>query len=238
MTTKKSNGLLLRGSLRQSGLTFYERQGTTVVRAAHSYQPRRRTRAQFECRMKMRHGIALWQAVGADLPAPAGGGSFYGRFLSLCNRLPVVYVPRAGRGSGGRFLMPGIPASEGTLPPVEQWLGEVEGVPALLTALEAGSVPDEGSVQLYALQQRTTGNAPSLRLAIRTVAPDEWVATEGRLALADSLFGDPMRGWALVRVDGDRRSTQCFVTRCTLYRDYTTEEAFLAAVRTYGGLTS
>ena len=46
-----------------------------------------------------------------------------------------------------------------------------------------------------------------------------------------------MKGWALVRVDGDRCSTQSLVTRCRYYEQYTSDEALLASAESYGGLT-
>ena len=46
-----------------------------------------------------------------------------------------------------------------------------------------------------------------------------------------------MKGWALVLVSGDRCSAQTIVTRCTLYQQYTTEEALQAAAKSYKGLT-
>jgi hypothetical protein len=46
-----------------------------------------------------------------------------------------------------------------------------------------------------------------------------------------------MKGWALVMVCENRCSPQTIVTRCTLYEQYTTEEALQAAAQSYGGLT-
>ena len=40
-----------------------------------------------------------------------------------------------------------------------------------------------------------------------------------------------------MRVYGDRCSTQTLVTRCSLYEQYTTEEALQEAAKSYGGLT-
>ena len=51
------------------------------------------------------------------------------------------------------------------------------------------------------------------------------------------MMADPMFGWALVRVDGDRCSTQAAVTRCTYYERFTTEKALNDAAASYGGLT-
>jgi hypothetical protein len=50
-------------------------------------------------------------------------------------------------------------------------------------------------------------------------------------------FADDMKGWALVLVKGERCSPQTIVTRCTLYKQYTTAEALETAADSYGGLT-
>ena len=60
---------------------------------------------------------------------------------------------------------------------------------------------------------------------------------DGQLALVGEEFADEMKGWALVRIIDDRCSPQTIVTRCTLYQQYTTEEALQAAAKSYGGLT-
>ena len=46
-----------------------------------------------------------------------------------------------------------------------------------------------------------------------------------------------MKGWALVRMNSDRCSTQVLVTRCRYYEQYTSDEALLATAESYGGLT-
>ena len=60
---------------------------------------------------------------------------------------------------------------------------------------------------------------------------------DGRLALVGEEFADEMKGWALVKVVDDRCSSQTIVTRCTLYQQYTTEDALERAADSYGGLT-
>ena len=60
---------------------------------------------------------------------------------------------------------------------------------------------------------------------------------DGRLALVGDVLGDDMRGWALVRMDDDKASSQKVVTRYRLYKQYLTEEAFERAAQSYGGLT-
>ena len=60
---------------------------------------------------------------------------------------------------------------------------------------------------------------------------------DGRLALVGDEFADEMKGWALVKVIDDRCSPQTIVTRCTIYQQYTTEDALEKAADSYGGLT-
>ena len=60
---------------------------------------------------------------------------------------------------------------------------------------------------------------------------------DGRLALVGDVLGDDMRGWALVRMADDKASSQKVVTRCSLYEQYLTKEAFERAAQSYGGLT-
>ena len=60
---------------------------------------------------------------------------------------------------------------------------------------------------------------------------------DGFYVLKDEEFADDMKGRALVDVVNDRCSPQTIVTRCTLYQQYTTEEALEKAADSYGGLT-
>ena len=60
---------------------------------------------------------------------------------------------------------------------------------------------------------------------------------DGCLALTGSCFADDTMGWGLVHVSNERCSSQTVVTRCNMYEQYTTEEAFDRAAKSYGGLT-
>ena len=72
---------------------------------------------------------------------------------------------------------------------------------------------------------------------MREVARLDMTVVDGHLALVNEEFADEMKGWALVQVIGERCSPQTIVTRCTLYQQYTTEEALQIAAKSYGGLT-
>ena len=69
------------------------------------------------------------------------------------------------------------------------------------------------------------------------VSRSEMSVVDGHFVLEGEEFADEMKGWALVRVADNRCSPQTIVTRCTLYQQYTTEEALQTAAKSYGGLT-
>lgn len=231
---KQTSGLLLAGSLKKAGVIFYQRNGQTIIRVAHSNERRSNTAAQFVQRQRMRHTTALWQMLKPLAPMFSGGKSVYARFATLANRLPAVFVPCQGPLSGASFLMPDLPVSDGSLPPVKQWLDSA----ALRTTLRAGDLHRNEKLLLYTAEQRIEQHTPRVRfLPVREVGLDEFTEVEGRLALTGEVFADDNKGWALVRVEGDRCSTQCLVTRCRLYEQYTTEEAMKKAAESYGGIT-
>lgn len=231
---KKKNapkGLLMTGSFRRAGMTFYLRNGDIVARVSKSMEKRSNTLGQFVARQKMRHTVALWHSLTWCKPLFTQHKTAYQGFMSLANRLPVVYVPKSG--SDVSLLLPDIPVSAGTLPTIRQRL---EGS-SLLTDLKASDLGRGEELRLYTAEQLVDGRSPQVRFSVRTVARSEMTEVEGCLALAGEEFGDAMKGWALVRVDGGRCSTQALVTRCTYYQQYTTDAALRAAAKSYGGLT-
>lgn len=233
MAKRKSGGMVFDGCVRLADVTVYSRQGSVVYRRAHSLQPKRRSRAQFDVRMRTRHSIALWQMLKmSGTTLFYGGKSAYSCFLSLAFRLPVVYLPSTVSAS---LLLPEMPVSDGTLPPVKQRLGELEGMAALLTDLRREDVKRFDTLLLYTLHQCIEDKTPRVRISVREVAVGEMVEADGMLALTGDEFADTMRGWALVHVSGDRCSSQTAVTHCTYYQRYTTEEALQAAIKSYGG---
>lgn len=237
MAKQKTTGMLVLGSVRSAGVTFYSKNGKTIVRSSHSKQPKRRSKAQFDVRMRIKHTAALWQAVMLlDSPRFYGGASAYARFASLAFRLPVVYLPSRGPSSTGALLLPDMPMSDGTLPHAKQWLGEANGLAALLTNLKPSDLDGDDQLILYTLHQQLLGTCPVLSIEERVMGLDEFSMVDGCMALVDEIFADNMRGWALVRVNGDRCSSQTVVTRCTYYQQFTTEEAMQDAIESYGGL--
>ena len=238
---KKSSpkGLMLTGSLRRSGITIYERNGQLVTRTATSYGKRSNTRPQFIQRQKMRHTQALWKMLkyGCKEIMFTQRQTAYQNFASLANRLPAVYAERI-RMDQASFLMPGIPVSDGTLPKIQLQLGEVNGTPALLTDLANDNRTYRTKYWLYtAVQTLENDFMPRVRFSMREVRWSDMTVADDHLALVGEEFADEMKGWALVKVIDDRCSPQTIVTRCTLYEQYTTEDALEAAAKSYGGLT-
>ena len=229
-------GLVIPSKVRIGGVTFYKRQGQVIGRVSESMEKRSNTLPQFKQRQRMRHTIALWKMLRFCDTMFTERGNAYQNFASLANRLPVVYVERILMEQAS-FLMPGIPVSDGTLPTLQQELGEVDGVSALITNLSYGESYLHEKLWLYTAEQKVEGSLPRVRFSKRDVTRREMTIVDGQLALVGEEFADDMKGWALVRVDDTRCSPQTIVTRCTLYQQYTTEEALQVAAKSYGGLT-
>ena len=233
---KTATGLMLIGSLRKSGVTIYQRNGQMITRTATSNEKRSNTLPQFMQRQKMRHTIKLWKMLSFCETLFTERQTPYLNFASLANRLPAVYVPK-GLMSDASFLIPGIPMSDGTLPTVKQQLGEVNGTPALITDLKASECHYEERLLFYTAVQNIEHNTPRVRFSMRELSRRDMTVVDGHLALVGEEFAEDMKGWALVQVVGERCSPQTIITRCTLYEQYTTEEAVQTAAKSYGGLT-
>ena len=238
MANDRIKGLSITGRLKKSGITLYIRNGETVARTATSHQPKRRTRKQFVARQQLLHSCRMWTMLkyaGEPLfPAKPTG---YAHFLSLMRRTQVVFLPKAGPLSDGTLLLPDMPLSEGVLPVIEQHLGEVDGSAALITDLRRGEMRRGEMLLLYTLKQAVEGEHPKVSISRREVKVSEMVDIDNGLALVGDDFADNMTGWALVRVSGERCSSQTAITDCTYYQQYTTEEALQEAAESYGGLT-
>ena len=238
MAKQKPMGLLINGSLKTSGVTFYLRNGQMVARSAHSHQPKRRTREQFIARQQLSHSCRLWQLLKwAGEPMFEKTPTAYARFRTLMRRTPVVFAPCSGRKANAILLLPGMPVSDGILPVVEQWLGEVDGTAALLTSLTAADIQRGDILRFYTVRQVIGQIRPKVSIGAADLSVDDFQTVDGRLALVDDKFADDMAGWALVHIRGTRCSSQQVVTRCTYYEQFTTEEALMRAAESYGGLT-
>ena len=233
----KVNGVIITGRLKASGITVYLRNGKPVARTATSWQPKRRTRKQFIARQQMLHSTRVWTFLKyAGTPMFPAQPTAYARFLHLMHRTEVVFLPQNGPLDSATLLLPDMPVSEGPLPTVKQYLGEVDGNAALVTNLTRDSLRRGDKLILYTLTQDIRWK-PLVYFSRREVMPDELTDTADGLALIGDEFADEMKGWALVRINGDRCSTQTAVTRCRYYRQFTTEEALQEAAASYGGLT-
>ena len=238
---KKDNaglGMTIPKRMRLAGMTFYLRNGQVVGRASSTHEKRSNTLPQFIQRQKMRHTTALWKMLRFCDVMFTERRTAYQNFASLANQLPAVFVPNEGIMNQTSFLMPGIPMSDGILPVVKQELGEVNGVPALLTDLKVEERSEHVTLRLYTAVQTIENEVlPRVRFTMREVSWWDMTVVDGHLALVGEEFADEMKGWALVKVIDGRCSPQAIVTRCTLYRQYTTEDALERASDSYGGLT-
>ncbi len=228
-------GLMIPKKMHIGGVTFYKRQGQVIGRVSESMEKRSNTLPQFKQRQRMRHTIALWKMLRFCETMFTERGNAYQNFASLANRLPVVYVEKLHMEQAS-FLMPGIPVSDGTLPALQLELGEVDGVPALMTNLKYDNPHFHEKLWLYTAEQIIEPQ-PQVRFSKREVSRREMTVVDSHLVLKGEEFADEMKGWALVRILDDHCSSQTIVTRCTLYQQYTTEEALQVAAKSYGGLT-
>lgn len=234
MKIKKAIGTEIIGKIPSLGVTKYIRGGSVVTRKSFSEGRRSNTRKQFSQRQRMRHSCALWNALSPCRPFFTEKGSTRHQFISLALQLPTVFSPKH---DDITLLIPGIPVSSGTLQPVGQQLGSVDGVPALITDLKAGDLHPYAAFLLYTAEQLLHDTErPYVKFHVREVRLDEFATVDGCLALKDEVFADEMKGWALVRLNGQNCSTQSIVTHCTVYERFTTEEALQTAAKSYGGL--
>lgn len=239
MNKNNKQGIIVDGSIRSAGVTFYTKQGQTIVRSATSRQPKRRTRNQFVQRQRLAHSMSIWFYI-RDISSRMLNGrkNTYNCFMSLAAKLPPVFLTRHENACGMALLMPGIPVSCGTLTDIVYRLGSVGSSPALLTSLMPGGLPGDECLLLVTLRQILQGTVPRLKVTKRQLAAADFTVVDGRLALVGDEFGDDNCGWALVRRHGDQCSTQTVVTASTAYRAYQTDEALLRAAESYGGLTA
>ncbi len=238
----------LNGTLETKGVTFYTRNGKTIMRSSTSNQPKRRTAKQFEGRARIAHNTKLWRALSWQVqPMFIGGSNAYTRFMSLMSKSQAVYLTAEELGYGATLLLPGMPVSEGELPAIEYHLGEVDGTPALITNLPE-RMSNTDRLRLYTATQRVDHRVPQVgiyaedqnigqKMKATGFKGTEVKIVDGCVAFVGDMFADEMKGWALVLIKGEQCSSQQLVSRCNLYERYTTDEAFMAAAASYGGLT-
>ena len=229
-------GMTIPKRMRIAGMTFYLRNGQLIGRESSTHEKRSNTLPQFIQRQKMRHTTALWKMLRFCDVMFTERRTAYQNFASLANQLPAVYVTKRLMDQSS-FLMPGIPVSDGILPTVKLELGEVNGTPALLTDLKVSDRSRHVKLRFYTAVQNLENEIPRVRFSMREVSWLDMTVVDGSLALVGDEFADEMKGWALVKVIDDRCTPQTIVTRCTLYQQYSTEEALQTAAKSYGGLT-
>lgn len=181
----------------------------------------------------MRHSIALWHELSECDTMFSEHQSAYSGFVALANKLPAVFVDKNMADHKASFLMTDIPVSEGKLLTVKEHLGEVDGIAAFITNLKKKDLRPGVELRLYTAEQRVEYGIPKVSFEDRKVKKSELVETEEGLALLGDEFADDNKGWAMVLITGKRCSTQGIITRCTLYEQYTTQEALLAAAKSH-----
>lgn len=235
---EQPQGLNFSGSLRKAGITIYQKQGKTIIRKSTSYHKKSFTFRQFVQRQRMRHTMALWRTFqNCESMFTEHKTTFLG-FASFANRLPVVFVNKQDSYSHPSFLMPDIPVSEGTMTPIKQQLGEVNGVAALITDLKADRIRPYDTFWFYTAEQCFKDNRPKVEFTMKKIKAYEMTRTEAGLALVGEEFADNNKGWALVYVRKDRCSSQCILTRCTYYQQFTSKELGEETAHSYGKLES
>lgn len=249
MVKVKNDILKLVGKL--GDLTFYRKNGETIGRPAHSRQPRRMTRKQFQLRQRLIHNNALWRKLEATKRVYFEGGfSPCHRFRSINKEVPDVYMTNYQRFFHAALLLPNMVLSDGPLQPINYRLGEVEGQPAFITDLTPQEA-QQGELLLYALRQRIVKDRDhefaQLDIKVETIASDQFVnvpaammpfeSTGDGLALVSDRFADPMMGFGLVHVVDGHVAHQRVKTNCTYYERFSTDEALKLAAKDYKGLT-
>jgi len=223
--------------------TFYSRNGVKFARPRHIQQPRRLSRSQLAQREQLAHNNAVWRVLKSakEVHFEGGAGPYY-RFMSVNTVAPPVYLTKQQITHDFTLLLPETVVSDGPLRPLSYRLGELEGMPSLLTDL---SVKDavKGRLLLYTLHQvflihqQDEDDMPRLKVEMEEVDSTAITEVDGCVALKGERFADSMAGFALVHVVDGHVAQQRIVTNCNYYEWFTTEEALQEAAKSYGGLT-
>ena len=235
--------------------TYYVRNGKQVVRAAKnemSYGEKKNapfTKKQFVKQQRHRHNSCLWNVLKTANNAAnekayfEGGYTAFNQFIALNRESPDVFLTKYM--DNASLLLPGIVVSDGPLPAFNYELGEVNGVPALLTDL-AEAEGAKGKLLLYVLRQEVdkfgipevSAKVIELNNEIKEANIDRKgvniETVNGRIALTGDLFADEMAGFGLVHIVDGHVSPQRILTRCTYYVRFTGDEVMKEAAKSYG----
>ena len=251
MATVNNDLLQLAGKTGQ--YTFYQKNGKTIMRSAHSRKHRSMTLQQFLLRQRLIHNNALWYKLqDTGMAFFEGGFSACHRFRSINKNVPDVFLTKQLHKIYASLLLPGMVISDGPLKPINYQIDEANGQLALFTNLTKTEI-QKGPLLLYVLRQKVFSyqqfdETPQLSIHVETVTPDRFTIVPstlltpfrspfGCLVLQGEQFADPMLGFALVRIIDGHASPQHVVTNCTYYQRYTTDTALQSAAQSYGGLT-
>lgn len=237
----KATGTAMDGYVgRINGATIYTRGKDTIIRKTHIIQPHRLSRTQLVLRERIAHNNILWRRLKAAHHTHFEcGADAYRCFMSVNRLSPTIYLTKEQVSNNTSLLLPDMAVSNGPLAPISYQFGEVEGQPALLTDLTPKDIR-KGEYLLYVVRQEVIHrqgeeDLPQVHISVEVVTPS--ISNDGTLALVGDRFGDPMLGFALVRIQNDHVSSQHIITCCNYYERYTTEEALVSAAESYGGLT-
>lgn len=218
-------------------VTIYKKNGKYVVRKAKNRKSHSMTRRQFIQRQRMAHNITLWKMLSLTKELYfQGDNDAYRVFLSVNTFTPVPFFTKREHANCASLLMPGMAISEGPAPSIDYRLGEADGMPALLTNLPEMEAR-QGRLVLYVLEQLMDYETPRLHVTAEGIRPEEVRFIDGNLVLVGDRYANTMLGFGLVHLTNGCAAPQCIVTRCTLYEQYTTEEALHTAAKSYKGLT-
>ena len=143
----------------------------------------------------------------------------------------------------------GVPALLTDLKVTDPWGSQPNGTDMVSALCRYGSDFRAGDIlRLYTFRQVIENMIPKVYIETEDLTIDygespvgfknaELCEVNSYLALTGSIFADTSTGWAMVHISDEKCSTQTVVTQCTLYEQYTTEEAMLVAADSYGGLT-
>ena len=184
MNKNNKQGIIVDGSIRSAGITFYTKQGQTIVRSATSRQPKRRTEKQFVLRERLAHCNSLWFTLSGTCDTLLTARSRpYDCFMSMAAKLPPVYLTSYENACGMALLMPGIPVSCGTLTDIVYSLGSTGPSPALLTGLAPDDLHSRETLLLVTLRQLAEADMLMLGAEARNVDAADFTVVDGRLAL-------------------------------------------------------
>lgn len=168
-------------------LTFYQKNGKTIVRPAfNSNRGKKRKKVtvkQLGMRQRLMHINIVWRKLQETGHVYLeGGSSECHRFRSINKYVPIVFLPARKYVQHASLLLPGLVLSDGPLPTISYELSEVDGKPALFTDLTMTEARKD-TLLLYVLRQDIEVEVmgykrPVLSIRAIPVNPDEEIKAD------------------------------------------------------------